>query len=85
MQTLKPGKIDRQAYPEWFGADYCYTSDIDNLEREARAMAQALNIRVHQFAGECMPAAPDISHLNWAAMAAGYEQLLQSVSAHHKI
>lgn len=39
----------RQAYPEWFGAEACYDSDLEHPHREAESLAQAILARVEAW------------------------------------
>lgn len=66
----------RQAYPEWFGADYCYASNLENPEQEAQAMADALQKLTVDFAQQKLIAAPDIRNLSWTRLARAYQTLL---------
>lgn len=69
----------RQAYPEWFGADVCYISDLENPQREAQAMAQKLIELNDAFTQEALPTAPDLSHFHWSQLATEYESLLSDL------
>jgi glycosyltransferase involved in cell wall biosynthesis len=66
---------DRQAYPEWFGADYCYASDIENPEQEAQSMAQALHALTKDFGQGDLPKPPDIACFSWAQLSRNYDAL----------
>lgn len=67
----------RQAYPEWFGKELCYTSDLEKPGIEAEAMANSLSALVQTFAQGHLPQAPDISRLSWPNLLASYEKLFQ--------
>lgn len=70
----------RQAYPEWFGEEACYSSNIGSPEREAQSLAD----RVEQFAGEFYAGqqgalAPQLSHFSWQHLHGQYEALFKQV------
>lgn len=71
---------DRQAYPEWFGANYCYASDMANPEREAQSMAQALQVLVRDFAQGKVCRAPDIERFSWTRLHGCYAELFTGLA-----
>lgn len=75
---------ERQAYPEWFGKEFCYLSDIKNPAHEAQAMAKALTARTKEFKRGAFPVALDITHLSWTGMASEYDALMRAVSESHR-
>ncbi len=69
----------RQAYPEWFGEEYCYPGDLQNPAHEADAMANALHGRFVQYRAGQWPMAPDVTRFNWLSLRDDYECLLKAL------
>lgn len=76
---------NRQAYPEWFGANYCYTSDIMNPEREAQSMAQTLHTLTCDFAQGNLCKAPGIEHFSWVQLRGRYAELFTSLARSSRV
>ena len=70
----------RQAYPEWFGAEACYPSLLEDVEGEGKAMAGRLRHLVQQIMSGEKPLAPDLSHLSWSGLRLRYKNLLEFCS-----
>lgn len=71
----------RQAYPEWFGAAACYPVN-GNPEADAQAFAAAITARLTSGAALKVP---DVSALSWSRGGFQYQQLLQRLSALHRL
>ncbi|BFM20609.1 tRNA-queuosine alpha-mannosyltransferase domain-containing protein [Gilvimarinus japonicus] len=71
----------RQAYPEWFGASACYPV-TGALEADAQAFAAAIAARL---APANPTPGPDLSALQWSRGGQAYQQLLQQLSALHRL
>ncbi len=69
---------NRLAYPEWFGPDYCYAAG--SIDEESEAAAQLLLKLAGKKARGQMPAAPDLSHLEWAALGEHYGALMAQLA-----
>jgi glycosyltransferase involved in cell wall biosynthesis len=76
---------DRQAYPEWFGANFCYVSDVENPSNEARSMADSLQVRMQEFMQAKLPEPPDMKSFGWDYLRSAYDLLFQSVTLRHRL
>lgn len=74
----------RQAYPEWFGQEYCYASHLVQPELEAQEMAQQLQQLSQNFYTGTWPSLPDITAMNWKNLAPLYSALLLEVAENTK-
>ena len=70
----RPLVPDRLAYPEWFGPEHRYASHPGDAEREARALAEALERRL---GARKQAAAPDVSWARWSRLRGKYERVLR--------
>ena len=66
----------RLSYPEIFGEQYCYASDLDDAEREAQSLVQGL----HQYLVR-PPKLPDVSGYQWQQLSAAYQQVMEPLLA----
>ena len=71
---------DRLAYPEWFSADYRYSTDSRTDEQEARQLADRLAALAVQLEHNCLPSAPDVSNLSWSVLQENYRDIITSLS-----
>src|SRR5690606_23227180 len=76
---------NRQAYPEWFGTDHCYISDLKNPLNEAETMARALTELAAAFNFRKLPTVPSLTHFSWTNLAGEYNALLLAVSKMHRL
>ncbi len=67
---------DRLAYPEWFAADYCYTTGSATNEQEARRLADKLAALAWQLEHNRLPPAPEVSFLSWTALQQKYRDII---------
>lgn len=71
----------RQAYPEWFGGERCYTSLPDDSEGEAEALALAIrDLALRKQRGDLRPPV-DMAPLGWRRWRQRYRQVLQTLAA----
>ncbi len=70
----------REAYPEWFGDAACYSSEPEQIQQEARALAERLTALAEAFYAGGLPQPPDVSRLGWPQLRETYRQLLEEFS-----
>lgn len=75
----RPIVPERQAYPEWFGQDCCYTSDVAQPNREAAALAEAI---LHQadvwFSGRSL-VVPEVATMAWPRLRSRYQAAFEQL------
>ena len=67
---------DRLCYPEWFGAEFRYASHVDDVAREADAVADTLVELADRKRQGTLPAPPPVTDLGWTRMLPSYASLL---------
>jgi glycosyltransferase involved in cell wall biosynthesis len=70
---------DGFAYPEWFAADYRYTTRSENSEQKARQLADKLAALAVQLENNQLPPVPDVSCLSWSALQQNYRDMINEL------
>ena len=73
---------DRQVYPELFDAEYIYDDCGDDVETEATAAADTIELHA-QLLRENKARVPAVEHFGWPAMKAEYAVIIERVIASH--
>ena len=66
----------RLSYPEFFGDQYCYQSQLNNIDSEAAALCDKIEYWLNRIQNEQQMDAPDISALSWENLTGSYSELL---------
>jgi len=69
---------NRLVYPEFFAADYLYTSNLDAPDKESMAAATLIE-KLGRALDQGNSAATSVEHLTWPVMKPKYEKLFNSV------
>ncbi|BFM16766.1 DUF3524 domain-containing protein [Maricurvus nonylphenolicus] len=83
MEAVASGCIPvvprRQAYPEWFGLDFCYASYPEDANKEAEALAARIEALVEGVLQGRRGPAPDMGVFRWQSLSEAYRQQFELV------
>lgn len=69
----------RQAYPEWFGVDFCYDSYPDDASKEAQALAARIEVLVMGILQGQQWVAPGLGEFRWQSLSETYRRQFELV------
>ncbi|MEE9413313.1 MAG: DUF3524 domain-containing protein, partial [Methylococcales bacterium] len=85
MEAVASGCIpvvpDRLSYPEFFDVQYCYPSQLDNLDSEAAGLCDKIEYWLNRLLIEQQIEAPNVSAISWESLIDQYrDSLTQTVA-----
>ncbi len=86
MEAVASGCIpvvpDRLSYPEFFDNKYCYPSQLDNIDSEAKGLCDKIEYWLNRSQSEPRIEAPNVSAMSWKNLIDQYRDSLTQTVAH---
>jgi glycosyltransferase involved in cell wall biosynthesis len=80
MEAVASGCIpvvpDRLSYPEFFDSQYCYPSQLDNIDSEATGLCDKIEYWLNRLLIEQQIEAPNVSAISWESLIDQYRDIL---------